>query len=88
MIETKDRLSKLDKIVFDRKVIEGRTNIYGSISSVDVMQYLKEKDILINRNSIVLNEGVLIKRLGVFDLKCEIGSLGKVELKCVVQESS
>ncbi len=66
-----------------RKTIE-EDRIFGSVSSVDIVNMLKEKGIEIEKNQVVLNEP--IKKLGIFEVPIKLSSDKIVNIKVEVLE--
>ncbi|MCD6489272.1 MAG: 50S ribosomal protein L9 [Thermodesulfobacterium sp.] len=68
-----------------RKIIE-EDRIFGSVSSVDIVNMLKEQGIEIEKNQVQLDEP--IKKLGTFEVPIKLSSDKTVNIKIEVLEKS
>ena len=66
-----------------RKIIE-EDRIFGSVSSIDIVNMLKEQGIEIDKNQVILNEP--IKKLGTFEVPIKLSSDKIVNIKVEVLE--
>ena len=82
----KDLLNKLSKaeITIEAQVGE-EDKMFGSITAVDIQKSLKEKGLVIDRNTIVLDAP--IKSLGIFQVKVQLSIDNECEVKVYVIKS-
>jgi len=66
-----------------RKIIE-EDRIFGSVSSIDIVNMLKEQGIEIDKNQVILDEP--IKKLGIFEVPIKLSSDKVVNIKVEVLE--
>ncbi|RLF49066.1 MAG: 50S ribosomal protein L9 [Thermoplasmata archaeon] len=66
-----------------RKIIE-EDRIFGSVSSIDIVNMLKEQGIKIDKNQVILDEP--IKKLGTFEVPIKLSSDKVVNIKVEVLE--
>ena len=84
--ESKQIIKKLETIVclYNRKSDENG-HLYGSVDENDVVEFLKEKGININRNNVIMKKH--IKDLGDYELDIIIGKeKGKVKISVKKEE--
>ncbi|KAF9908130.1 hypothetical protein BX616_000234 [Lobosporangium transversale] len=86
--ELRHRLQALPSLVFTRavnEVLPGSKSIFGSVQAEDVVKELKEKHgILVDHTKVTVN-GTKIKTLGESRARVDLGDLGRVELKILVE---
>ena len=82
----KDLLNKLSKaeITIEAQVGE-EDKMFGSITATDIQKSLKEKGIVIDRNTIVLDSP--IKSLGIFHVKVQLSTDNECDIKLYVIKS-
>ena len=82
----KDLLNKLSKteVTIEAQVGE-EDKMFGSITAVDIQKSLKEKGIVIDRNTIMLDSP--IKSLGIFHVKIQLSIDNKCDVKVYVIRS-
>ena len=82
----KDLLHKLSKteVTIEAQVGE-EDKMFGSITAVDIQKSLKEKGIVIDRNTIVLDSP--IKSLGIFHVKVQLSTDNECDIKLYVIKS-
>ena len=82
----KDLLNKLSKteVTIEAQVGE-EDKMFGSITAVDIQKSLKEKGIVIDRNTIMLDAP--IKSLGIFQVKVQLSIDNECEVKVYVIKS-
>ena len=82
----KDLLNKLSKteVTIEAQVGE-EDKMFGSITAVDIQKSLKEKGIVIDRNTIVLDSP--IKSLGIFHVKVQLSTDNECDIKLYVIKS-
>ncbi len=82
----KDLLNKLSKaeITIEAQVGE-EDKMFGSITAIDIQKLLKEKGLVIDRNTIVLDAP--IKSLGIFQVKVQLSIDNECEVKVYVIKS-
>ncbi|MCU4137790.1 MAG: Ribosomal protein L9 [Thermodesulfobacteria bacterium] len=66
-----------------RKIIE-EDRIFGSVSSIDIVNMLKEQGIKVDKNQVILDEP--IKKLGTFEVPIKLSSDKVVNIKVEVLE--
>jgi len=66
-----------------RKIIE-EDRIFGSVSSIDIVNMLKEQGIKVDKNQVILDEP--IKKLGIFEVPIKLSSDKVVNIKVEVLE--
>lgn len=66
-----------------RKIIE-EDRIFGSVSSIDIVNILKEQGIEVDKNQVILDEP--IKKLGTFEVPIKLSSDKVVNIKVEVLE--
>ena len=66
-----------------RKIIE-ENRIFGSVSSIDIVNMLKEQGIKVDKNQVILDEP--IKKLGIFEVPIKLSSDKVVNIKVEVLE--
>ncbi|RKX63358.1 MAG: 50S ribosomal protein L9 [Thermodesulfobacteriota bacterium] len=66
-----------------RKIIED-DRIFGSVSSIDIVNMLKEQGIKVDKNQVILDEP--IKKLGIFEVPIKLSSDKVVNIKVEVLE--
>lgn len=81
----KSLIEKLEGMTFTvyRKVIE-EDRIYGSVTVVDILNLLKEKEIEIDKSQIILEEP--IKKIGIFEVPIKLDSENIINIKIEVLE--
>ncbi|KAF8985075.1 hypothetical protein BGZ46_006037 [Entomortierella lignicola] len=86
--ELRHRLQVLPPLVFSRavnEVLPGSKTIFGSVQAEDVVKELKERHgIVVDHHKITVN-GTKIKTIGDSWARIDLGELGSVELKVVVE---
>ena len=82
----KDLLNKLSKaeVTIEAQVGE-EDKMFGSITAIDIQKSLKEKGIVIDRNTIVLDSP--IKSLGIFHVKVQLSTDNECDIKLYVIKS-
>tara|TARA_B100000242_G_C42700026_1_gene327507 strand:- start:29 stop:472 length:444 start_codon:yes stop_codon:yes gene_type:complete len=82
----KDLLNKLSKteVTIEAQVGE-EDKMFGSITAVDIQKSLKEKGIVIDRNTIMLDSP--IKSLGIFHVKVQLSTDNECDIKLYVIKS-
>ena len=82
----KDLLNKLSKaeVTIEAQVGE-EDKMFGSITAIDIQKALKEKGLVIDRNTIVLDAP--IKSLGIFQVKVQLSIDNECEVKVYVIKS-
>ncbi|KAF9398129.1 hypothetical protein BGX21_008134 [Mortierella sp. AD011] len=86
--ELRHRLQVLPPLVFSRavnEVLPGSKTIFGSVQAEDVLKELKEKHGIVVDHSKVTVNGTKIKSIGDSWARIDLGELGSVELKVVVE---
>ncbi|KAG0005753.1 hypothetical protein BGZ80_005881 [Entomortierella chlamydospora] len=86
--ELRHRLQVLPPLVFSRavnEVLPGSKTIFGSVQAEDVVKELKEKHGIVVDHSKVTVNGTKIKSIGDSWARIDLGELGSVELKVVVE---
>ncbi|KAF9360821.1 hypothetical protein BGX26_007583 [Mortierella sp. AD094] len=86
--EMRHRLQALPPLVFSRavnEVLPGSKTIFGSVQAEDVVKELKEKHgVVVDHHKVAVN-GTKIKSIGDSWARIDLGELGSVELKVVVE---
>ena len=84
--ELRNRLQALPPLVFSRavnEVLPGSKSIFGSVQAEDVISELKEKHgVIVDKVTV---KGTKIKSVGDSWARVDLGDLGTVELKVVVE---
>ncbi|KAF9964905.1 hypothetical protein BGZ70_005746 [Mortierella alpina] len=86
--ELRHRLQALPPLVFSRavnEVLPGSKTIFGSVQAEDVIKELKEKHGVVVESNKVTVHGSKIKSVGESWARVDLGDLGSVELKVVVE---
>ena len=82
----KDLLNKLSKTEVTIEVQVGEEDkMFGSITAVDIQKSLKEKGLIIDRNTIMLDPP--IKSLGIFHVKVQLSTDNECDVKVYVIKS-
>lgn len=77
-----EKLEGMVLTVYRKKIEEDR--IFGSVSSVDIVNMLRERGIEIEKNQVILEEP--IKRLGIFEIPIKLSSDKVINIKVEVLE--
>ncbi|KAG0210567.1 hypothetical protein BGX28_009203 [Mortierella sp. GBA30] len=86
--ELRHRLQALPPLVFTRavnEVLPGSKTIFGSVQAEDVIKELKEKHGIVVDGSKLTVNGTKIKSVGDSWARVDLGDLGSIELKVVVE---
>ena len=82
----KDLLNKLSKVEVTIEAQVGEEDkMFGSITAIDIQKSLKEKGLVIDRNTIMLDAP--IKSLGIFQVKVQLSIDNECEVKVYVIKS-
>ena len=82
----KDLLNKLSKTEVTIEVQVGEEDkMFGSITAIDIQKSLKEKGLVIDRNTIMLDAP--IKSLGIFHVKVQLSTDNECDVKVYVIKS-
>ncbi|KAF9182495.1 hypothetical protein BGZ51_001335 [Haplosporangium sp. Z 767] len=86
--ELRHRLQGVPALVFSRavnEVLPGSKSIFGSVQAEDVLKQLKEKHgINVDKDKLTV-QGTKIKSVGESWARVDLGDLGSVQLKIVVE---